>query len=647
MHFKLLLLIFFCGLTVTTNAQEKQGANWFLGGDYDVFLGPIPGVHLDFNHSEVSKSQFLIKYGMRVGAVATISDRKGRLLFFTNDGYVFSREKSNNEYQPMLNSGSRGSDFSELIMQNPKDEQRYYIFTTTYSWENPLLVKEVNMRLNNGLGDVVPSASGAVKTNIGTGMAAMLHANNKDFWLVTSSATGDSIFSFPVNAAGIGARVVSLPNRNIDSLCWLKSSPNSEMLVTGGKQGVELFHFNRHTGAVSPFVTLGIPDPGKEKGYSFSFSPDNKKLYVGTKSIFDPVNNQNNSSCSILQYELTAGNATQIQQTVTALYKTSLPNSTNDPLFISDMQLAMNGKIYTSIRNPSFSYNQNYLSQINYPDQKGLNAGFQLNTIHVGALILSLPSLNQTIFRNVGKLQAQASKDTICYGDSVQLSAYGAGAERFRWQIVDGLTSPNDTLANPIVWPTVTTTYRVIASSPFRTDTAFVKVVVRTNPEIKLSGPEEVFTLAENQEYQASGETPRSTLNWQVFGGEIVSGQGTNHIRVNWAEAGSGTLRVVEITGQACNYSESLNVKITGSPPPVFYNIITPNGDKLNDAFVIQNLKWYAENELKIYNRWGVEVFRTRNYKNNWQTEELSSGVYFYRFQAGTQTWKGWLEVVK
>ncbi|MFC5269210.1 gliding motility-associated C-terminal domain-containing protein [Adhaeribacter terreus] len=631
MTLRFLLLILFCSLTLTTNGQEKQGANWFIGGSYNNNgLPPFPGIHLDFNHPKISASQFLVN-DLGIGAVATISDRKGKLLFFTRKGYVATRVKVNDEYQLMPNGNSPSfNPDADLIMQNPQDEQRYYIFST---WPSKhLVVREVDMRLNIGFGDVVANSLRVLKSGIGIGMAAMLHANNKDFWLITSGFSGDSLLAFPVNAAGIGVPVVSLINRNLDPMSCLKSSPNSQMLVTSGKQGIELFHFNRQTGSIVPQYSLTIPDSARQKGFSFSFSPSSSKLFVGTT--YKPY--YHNSA--IVQFDLSSGNSQHIQQSAVTLFTDSSSRSRR----ICDMQLAINGKIYIT----RGDLNQD-LSEISYPDQAGFSCGFKLQSIPLSGTAINLPALNQTLFRNVSKLQAQASRDTICYGDSVQLSAYGAGAEHFQWEIANGLTSPNDTLANPIVRPTTTTIYRVIASSPFRTDTAFVKVVVRKNPEMKLNGPEEVLTLAENQEYRVSGATPGSTLNWQVSGGEIVSGQGTNRIRVNWAEARSGTVSIVENNKNGCNYSESLTVKIAGSPPPVFYNIITPNGDKLNDAFVIQNLKWYAENELKIYNRWGVEVFRKRNYKNNWQAEELSSGVYFYRFQAGSQTWKGWLEVVK
>lgn len=62
---------------------------------------------------------------------------------------------------------------------------------------------------------------------------------------------------------------------------------------------------------------------------------------------------------------------------------------------------------------------------------------------------------------------------------------------------------------------------------------------------------------------------PGSSLLWEVIGGEIVEGQGTDHITVKWEMNETGTVRVIE-TGQECQsqYSElnvSLNIALMDS----------------------------------------------------------------------------------
>ncbi|UOQ70086.1 gliding motility-associated C-terminal domain-containing protein [Hymenobacter cellulosilyticus] len=77
-------------------------------------------------------------------------------------------------------------------------------------------------------------------------------------------------------------------------------------------------------------------------------------------------------------------------------------------------------------------------------------------------------------------------------------------------------------------------------------------------------------------------------------------------------------------------------------------NIITPNGDGLNQRFVLQN--YDAQNwDIVIYNRWGRLVFQQAGYRNGWQADNQPAGVYYYqlRHKATQQVLKGWLEVVR
>jgi gliding motility-associated-like protein len=59
-------------------------------------------------------------------------------------------------------------------------------------------------------------------------------------------------------------------------------------------------------------------------------------------------------------------------------------------------------------------------------------------------------------------------------------------------------------------------------------------------------------------------------------------------------------------------------------------NIITPNGDDLNDVLEFQYLEFYPQNKLEVFNRWGTKVFEASPYLNNWNASELSDGTYFY-----------------
>jgi gliding motility-associated-like protein len=76
-------------------------------------------------------------------------------------------------------------------------------------------------------------------------------------------------------------------------------------------------------------------------------------------------------------------------------------------------------------------------------------------------------------------------------------------------------------------------------------------------------------------------------------------------------------------------------------------NIITPNKDGRNDAFVVSSYN-VGEWSVAIYNRWGKEVYKTERYLNDWGNS-AAPGVYYYmlRRNATNSTLKGWVEVVR
>lgn len=58
-------------------------------------------------------------------------------------------------------------------------------------------------------------------------------------------------------------------------------------------------------------------------------------------------------------------------------------------------------------------------------------------------------------------------------------------------------------------------------------------------------------------------------------------------------------------------------------------NVFTPNGDGMNDQWVIDGII-SQENTVRVYNRWGNVVYETKNYRNTWGALDIPDGTYFY-----------------
>lgn len=60
-------------------------------------------------------------------------------------------------------------------------------------------------------------------------------------------------------------------------------------------------------------------------------------------------------------------------------------------------------------------------------------------------------------------------------------------------------------------------------------------------------------------------------------------------------------------------------------------NVITPNGDGINEVLEIENFSSLKQCSIQIFNRWGQLIYHSANYDNKWDAFDIPDGVYFYK----------------
>lgn len=128
-----------------------------------------------------------------------------------------------------------------------------------------------------------------------------------------------------------------------------------------------------------------------------------------------------------------------------------------------------------------------------------------------------------------------------------------------------------------------------------------------------------------------------------VKGDSVIAYLTSTYDSVRWS-TGSTTSSIVIRTGGyywvrvyvgSCFADKSFRIQVDeyGSEPVVM-NLITPNGDGMNDQWKILNLEKIGPCDVSIYNRYGEKVFSNSEYINDWEGtykgKSLPNDTYYY-----------------
>ncbi len=167
---------------------------------------------------------------------------------------------------------------------------------------------------------------------------------------------------------------------------------------------------------------------------------------------------------------------------------------------------------------------------------------------------------------------------------------------------------------------------------------------------VKVTPPAATFTYACPPFYQ-NGASPAPTLTGAVPGSRFAApaGLAVDAVTgaVNLPKSTVGTYDIRYTTPGGCVSVSSFTV----AKPLLFPNVITPNGDGLNDK-LLPNLPTATGYTLQVFSRWGRRVFEGHDPAQGWEAADNGPGLYYYRVQytdcnGQTQAVNDWVEVLK
>lgn len=303
-----------------------------------------------------------------IEGLASISDRNGNLLFYSDGVKLFNRNHEQFFYG--MGAGSSSAQ-GVLIVPDPGNDNSFYVFTAenfggiSYTTFRGLSYLKVDMTMNGGLGGV-SSQYYQLLSQCGEKLAATLHCNGTDIWVVAHGFNNNLFYSYLITAEGVQPPVVTAigqsqydGNNNVGNqgVGYHKFSPDGSRLFSSNPtiSFSEIYDFDTSTGVMSnPLSFIGYYDI-----YSAEFSQDGTKLY------FSRIYQKNIYFCDI-----SAGNHQMMLSSITAIGQSSCAT------YMGALQMAPNGKIY-------IARYDNYLDVINNPQGTATTCGFQTEALHI------------------------------------------------------------------------------------------------------------------------------------------------------------------------------------------------------------------------------------------------------------------------
>jgi gliding motility-associated-like protein len=248
-------------------------------------------------------------------------------------------------------------------------------------------------------------------------------------------------------------------------------------------------------------------------------------------------------------------------------------------------------------------------------------------------------SARDSVYINViQKFKVKVSPtDTLCIGESSQLSA--SGADNYLWVPGTGLNNPN--IKNPIASPNSTTTYTLIGADNrncFK-DSATVEIKVYPIPQFDIIQSLIKTNVGLIIPLQTSNSA--DITKWHWLPNQWLS---CNDCPTPLATITSDIKYIAEVSNPGgCTARDEVTIETLCNGFNIFIpNTFSPNGDNINDIFYPRGRGLFKIRSMKIFNRWGEVMFSKADLAPNdafsgwdgtFNGKKLNSDVYVYTIE--------------
>ncbi len=259
------------------------------------------------------------------------------------------------------------------------------------------------------------------------------------------------------------------------------------------------------------------------------------------------------------------------------------------------------------------------IPKINYTD-----SGTYLVSFVSSAACIDKDTFYLKVYPGVKAIVSPATSG-ICEGNSILLQATGGNI--YSWNPALGLS--NTQIANPVANPSDTTTYLVIVSNQYACkDSANITINVYKKPLVNAGSDKTIF---EGQAVTLNGTIAGNYSSFYWLPNTNISN--ANSLTPEVSPVDSVTYYLYAVPGSGCPaVSDKVFVKVYKKL--TVPNAFSPNGDGINDTWIVKGLDTYPGAGITIFSRGGAKVFQTHVSGQAWDGtyngKPLAIGTYYY-----------------
>ena len=217
--------------------------------------------------------------------------------------------------------------------------------------------------------------------------------------------------------------------------------------------------------------------------------------------------------------------------------------------------------------------------------------------------------------------------DTLLHAVSVESFGSGTWTYLGKEPALSATFSPNNTSENVIVTASTYGSFKLMFYDDYCKSTDTVYVDFKTVPTVNIEGQDFCSDIGET--IVANESQNINTYFWQILGSTSIFPDSSS------IKTFEGGMYEVMVDGYCGSDTDTLTLVAIDCMVDV-PNVITPNGDGLNDNFVLDGVEKYGYPGIMIFNRWGNVVWESDQYQNDWKGTDqsgslLPEGTYFYK----------------